>query len=105
MVMTRSLSLSLVVVLGTVQWPVRASADGTAGAILRPGGTVPSDATGRPLNLDFEKGTLADWKAEGSAFDGQPVEGDTVSRRRRDMHMPTQAGSGPEPMNAAETPP
>ena len=49
-------------------------------------GTVPRDAQGRPLNLGFEAGTLADWTAEGIAFKGQPIEGDTVSRRRGDMH-------------------
>ncbi len=48
-------------------------------------GTAPVDASGRPLNLSFETGTLADWRAEGSAFANQPVEGDTVSRRRGDM--------------------
>ncbi|HVX12459.1 MAG TPA: LamG-like jellyroll fold domain-containing protein, partial [Pirellulales bacterium] len=40
---------------------------------------------GKPLNLDFESGTLADWEAEGEAFAGQPVEGDTVVARRFDM--------------------
>ena len=49
-------------------------------------GTVPTDAQGRRLNLDFETGTLADWTAEGDAFRGQPIEGDTVNRRRGDMH-------------------
>ena len=49
-------------------------------------GTVASDAAGRSLNLGFETGTLADWTAQGPAFEGQPVEGDTVSRRRGDMH-------------------
>jgi putative membrane-bound dehydrogenase-like protein len=49
-------------------------------------GTVPTDAQGRRLNLDFETGTLADWTAEGDAFRGQPVEGDAVHRRRGDMH-------------------
>ena len=48
-------------------------------------GTLPTDAGGRPLNLDFETGTLADWTAEGDAFRGQPIEGDTVHRRRGDM--------------------
>jgi putative membrane-bound dehydrogenase-like protein len=38
------------------------------------------------LNLDFEKGSLADWTAHGEAFRGQPVEGDAVHRRRGDMH-------------------
>jgi putative membrane-bound dehydrogenase-like protein len=48
-------------------------------------GIVPADDSGRPLNLDFEAGTLADWTAEGDAFRGQPIEGDTVHRRRGDM--------------------
>jgi putative membrane-bound dehydrogenase-like protein len=40
---------------------------------------------GRALNLDFEDGTLKDWKAEGGAFAKQPVKGDTVAKRRGDM--------------------
>lgn len=48
-------------------------------------GTVPRTADGKPLNLDFEQGTLDDWTAEGDAFAGQPIEGDTVRRRRGDM--------------------
>jgi putative membrane-bound dehydrogenase-like protein len=40
---------------------------------------------GQPLNLDFEDGTLKDWKAEGKAFENQPIRGDTVARRRSDM--------------------
>jgi putative membrane-bound dehydrogenase-like protein len=46
---------------------------------------LPRGADGKPLNLDFETGTLKDWTAEGDAFKGQPIEGDTVSRRRGDM--------------------
>ena len=41
-------------------------------------------ADGRVLNLDFEKGDLSDWTAEGNAFEGQPIEGDTVHSRRPD---------------------
>ena len=37
---------------------------------------------GHVLNLDFETGDLTDWKAEGTAFDGQPIKGDTVKPRR-----------------------
>src|SRR3954451_16458897 len=48
-------------------------------------GLLPVGADGKPLNLDFETGTLKDWTAEGDAFAGQPVEGDTVSARRKDM--------------------
>ncbi|MBI3467695.1 MAG: c-type cytochrome [Planctomycetes bacterium] len=49
-------------------------------------GLVPTAADGHKLNLDFESGTLVDWQAEGDAFAGQPIRGDTVQRRRRDMH-------------------
>ncbi|MEO6807563.1 MAG: PVC-type heme-binding CxxCH protein [Isosphaeraceae bacterium] len=48
-------------------------------------GALPTDAKGKPLNLDFETGTLNDWTAAGEAFAGQPVEGDTVHARRGDM--------------------
>ena len=42
----------------------------------------PLAADGKPLNLGFESGTLADWKAEGNAWEGQPVKGDTVASRK-----------------------
>src|SRR5947207_6180909 len=48
-------------------------------------GIAPLGADGKPLNLDFEDGTLRDWSATGTAFDGQPVKGDTVAKRRGDM--------------------
>jgi putative membrane-bound dehydrogenase-like protein len=47
---------------------------------------LPLGADGKPLNLDFETGTLKDWTATGDAFAGQPVKGDTVHPRRSDMH-------------------
>ncbi|MEO8429268.1 MAG: PVC-type heme-binding CxxCH protein, partial [Verrucomicrobiota bacterium] len=50
-----------------------------------PIGTRPASPDGRPLNLDFEDGTLKDWVAEGKAFDKQPIKGDTVHQRRQDM--------------------
>jgi putative membrane-bound dehydrogenase-like protein len=50
-----------------------------------PAGLLPVGADGKPLNLDFETGTLKDWTAEGEAFAGQPVKGDKVSPRRPDM--------------------
>jgi hypothetical protein len=40
---------------------------------------------GKPLNLDFEAGSLKDWTVEGEAFAKQPVRGDRVFRRRGDM--------------------
>jgi hypothetical protein len=42
-------------------------------------------ANGKPLNLDFEAGSLADWTATGNAFEKQPVRGDVIFRRRGDM--------------------
>lgn len=48
-------------------------------------GIAPKAEDGRTLNLDFETGTLEDWTVEGDAFDGQPIEGDAVRKRRPDM--------------------
>src|SRR4029078_6248335 len=42
-------------------------------------GIAPTGKDGQPLNLGFEAGTLKDWTANGKAFDGQPIKGDTVS--------------------------
>jgi putative membrane-bound dehydrogenase-like protein len=49
-------------------------------------GVLPQGADGKPLNFGFETGTLGDWQAEGQAFAGQPIEGDAVFARRKDMH-------------------
>ena len=46
---------------------------------------LPVGADGKSLNLDFETGDLRDWLAEGDAFKGQPIKGDTVAKRRGDM--------------------
>lgn len=37
------------------------------------------------LNLDFETGSLENWEVTGDAFNGQPIQGDTVTDRRSDM--------------------
>jgi hypothetical protein len=55
-----------------------------------PAPKVPADfkpvtADGRPLNFGFETGSLEDWEAAGDAFDGTPLKGDAVARRRPDM--------------------
>lgn len=50
-----------------------------------PEGVLPLGADGKPLNLDFETGTLKDWTADGEAFKDQPIKGDTVFPRRSDM--------------------
>lgn len=74
----RSLSLCLLITTTTWAQPQdpRAAHDAGAPAV---------DAQGRKLNLDLETGTLADWTAVGDAFDKQPIEGDTVKSRRKDM--------------------
>ncbi len=38
---------------------------------------------GKNLNLDFETGTLEGWKADGNAWEGQPIKGDTIAARNR----------------------
>jgi hypothetical protein len=48
--------------------------------------TLPTSDDGQPLNLDFEAGSLKDWTATGTAFDGMPAKGDAVNRRRSDMN-------------------
>jgi putative membrane-bound dehydrogenase-like protein len=48
-------------------------------------GILPLGKDGKPLNLDFETGTLKDWTADGGAFKDQPIQGDTVAPRRGDM--------------------
>jgi putative membrane-bound dehydrogenase-like protein len=48
-------------------------------------GVLPLGDDGKPLNLDFETGTLKDWTVTGEAFVGQPIKGDTVNKRRGDM--------------------
>ena len=42
----------------------------------------PVGDNGKLLNLGFENGSLEDWKAQGDAFEGQPIKGDTVSPRK-----------------------
>jgi putative membrane-bound dehydrogenase-like protein len=48
-------------------------------------GLVPKGKDGQPLNFGFESGSLKDWTARGNAFQGQPIKGDTVVKRRQDM--------------------
>src|SRR5262245_38019759 len=48
-------------------------------------GMLPTGKDGKPLNLNFETGTLKDWTATGDAFKGQPIKGDVVHSRRADM--------------------
>lgn len=71
----------------------RETAQSTTASADPPSGTKASNASGvlataenaRVLNLDFERGDLTDWVAEGEAFNGQPVAGDSVHARRYDM--------------------
>src|SRR5262245_59491784 len=74
---------ALVLLTGLTLVPVVAAPPGAPAE--PPEGVLPKGPDGRPLNFDFETGTLKDWVAEGDAFQGQPVKGDTVSPRRGDM--------------------
>lgn len=53
---------------------------------VEPASLKATGADGQALNLDFENGTLKDWTATGTAFDGMPAKGDAVFNRRNDMH-------------------
>lgn len=50
-------------------------------------GELPRGLDGQPLNTDFESGDLRDWTAEGDAFAGQPIRGDSPARRRREKSL------------------
>ena len=67
--------------LGKTAMPFRSDAGTPARNLSSP--DVPSIPPPADLNLGFETGTLAGWKAEGDAWDKQPVEGDTVATRKR----------------------
>ncbi len=45
-------------------------------------GVKPVGDDGKTINLGFESGDLSHWTADGDAFEGQPVKGDTVATRR-----------------------
>lgn len=49
-----------------------------------PAGVLPGGPDGKPLNLDFEQGSLKDWTASGGAFANQPVRDDAVAKRLAD---------------------
>jgi putative membrane-bound dehydrogenase-like protein len=44
-------------------------------------GVIPTGADGKPLNLNFETGTLDGWTATGKAWDGQPIRGEISANR------------------------
>src|ERR1700758_2192963 len=72
--------IGLISLICSLQLPcIALAADSTP-----PEGVLPLGADGKLLNLDFETGTLKDWTAEGDAFKGQPIKGDTVFPRRKD---------------------
>jgi hypothetical protein len=58
----------------TLPWVQQTADDAT--------GFRPVSADGKPLNFDFETGTLANWTADGEAFKEQPVKGDIPSGPR-----------------------
>ncbi len=78
MKMTKLASLALTLTLSTSPFLFAAPPAG-------PTPIAPIGQDGKPLNLDFETGNLNGWHAEGNAFEGQPVKGDSVNKRRGDM--------------------
>jgi putative membrane-bound dehydrogenase-like protein len=70
--------VSFFLLLGAIAFGANAKREG-------PEGVLPLGSDGKPLNFDFETDTLKDWTAEGDAFVGQPIRGDTVFPRRSDM--------------------
>ncbi len=74
-----SLHLAALLVAVCVAHPGRLLADDSVGQL-------PRAADGRALNLDLETGDLTDWTAQGDAFAGQPISGDTVAARRPDAN-------------------
>ena len=68
--------------LGKTAMPVRSDA-GTPARKDEQTGVSASLPPPAELNLGFEKGTLEGWKAEGDAWEKQPIEGDTIAKRNR----------------------
>ena len=62
-----------------------AAADAPSKAPPAADGQLPIGLEGKPLNFDFERGTLDDWVPVGDAFARQPVKGDTPTARGRGM--------------------
>jgi putative membrane-bound dehydrogenase-like protein len=50
--------------------------------LVAKGGVLPKGDDGKPLNLDFEAGSLNDWKATGDAWAGQPFKGNIDQKRK-----------------------
>lgn len=67
---------------GPVGAPAPAKAAPAAASANVSVGTLPLGKDGKPLNLDFEDGTLRDWTATGDAFNGQPVKGPIDQTRK-----------------------
>src|SRR4029079_8831075 len=55
-------------------------------------GVIPLGANGKPLNLTSESGTLDGWKAEGKAFEGQPIKGEIAELRPADKKKSEHTG-------------
>lgn len=49
------------------------------------GGFVPAWSESEPFNMNFETGDTRDWTTLGGAFFNQPIRGDAVAARRKDM--------------------
>src|ERR1700675_508630 len=72
----------LAIVLCLLVVPLTARAQQPGQPKEPPEGVLPLGADGKPLNLDFERGTLDDWTADGEAFREQPIHGDISQNRK-----------------------
>lgn len=75
--------LSSVLIAGLLADPSPAALSSCLAPAQDAAGIVPLGENGESLILVFD-GTLRDWTAMGDAFEGQPIEGDTVQPRRGD---------------------
>jgi len=74
--------------LGRTALPAPPDAAAVAAA-LPPPPIAATGPDGQPLNLSFETGTLAGWKAEGDAWNGQPIRFGEPNTPRRREDLPT----------------
>ena len=68
-----------------------------------PGGVLPLGSDGKPLNFDFETGTLKDWTARAKPFRVNPFAATRSRRAGLTTRANTKANFGSAAMNCAAT--